>query len=291
MSERPAHTLEERLAATNNLSPAEQRVARFFIDSSEQVTFLPAAKIAATLGVSNATVVRTAQRLGYTGLPELKEELREAMLRDRVSPTDRVRRSLDEFGGDPGVLPEQMLAVAARLLGEAGRALRPDDFDRAVGLLGDADRVVVYGQPPYGALADYFAQQLRRFGRRVALIGARFGSTAEELLDVGRGDALMVILYQSVGDTTAVVLELARERGLPCVVLTDTLALAVKDYYEVALTAPRGDVDMIPTATVPLAILETLALGVAGRDRARSLAAITSRDELVKRFHQPRSDR
>jgi DNA-binding MurR/RpiR family transcriptional regulator len=283
----PEHTLEERIAAASDLAPAERQVAQFFAESADQASFLPAAKIAATLGVSTATVVRTAQRLGYTGLPELKDELQAAVLRRLPTPPERFRHSLDELTGDLGALPANLFAVQARVLTEASAILRPKDFVRAVELLGAADRIIVFGQPPYGPLAEHFANELRRYGRRVLVIGVRHEQIVEELLDVGPGDAFVVLAYYQsypAMPTLDLVLDRAREQRVRSVLITDTLALALKRRYTVALSAPRGEVDKQPTATVPLAILEALQLGISTYDRSRSLAAMATRDELRKRL-------
>lgn len=284
MPDTAEHTLEERIAAANDLAPAERKVARFFAESGEQVTFLPAAKIAAMLGVSTATVVRTAQRLGYAGLPELKDQLQAAVLRRQTTPIDRLTHSLDELTSDLGTLPAKLFASQAGLLDEAGRSLRAEDFVRAVEVLSDADRIVVYGQPPLGMLADHFANELRRYGRRVQAIGIRQGQTPEELLDLGAGDALIAIAYYQASPALGVVLDRCREQQVPRVLITDTLALALKGRYEIALSAPRGEIDRQPTAVVPLAVLEALQFGISGYDRERSLAAMTKRDELRERL-------
>src|SRR5689334_6038396 len=68
-----ATSLDERLAARRDvLRPTEQRVADFFAQHREEVAFLSATEIAKRLVTSDATVVRTAQALGYSGLQELK---------------------------------------------------------------------------------------------------------------------------------------------------------------------------------------------------------------------------
>jgi DNA-binding MurR/RpiR family transcriptional regulator len=281
------HTLEERIAATTDLAPAERRVAQFFADSAEQTSFLPAAKIAATLGVSTATVVRTAQRLGYTGIPELKDELQAAVLRRLPMPRERFRHSLDDLSDDLGALPATVLTAQSRLLTEAAQALRPEDFVRAVEVLSAANRVIVFGKSPYGPLAEHFAVSLRKYGRRVQVIGARYEQTVEELLDVGPDDAFVVLAYQQSFPTLPLldlVLDRAREQGAPTVLITDSLALALKGRYTVALSAPRGEVGKQETATVPLAILDALQLGVSAHDRSRSLAAMAARDDLRKRL-------
>lgn len=280
------HTLEERIAAAGDeLSPAERLVAQYFVDTGEEVAFLPAAKIATALGVSNATVVRTAQRLGYSGLPELKHQLQAAALRRRMTPAGRLRRSLDELAQDgDAAFPEHFMTLQARFLAEAGRSLRPEEFDLAVGLLCEAGRVVVYAQGPYWPIAELFVTGLRRFGRRALAVGARAGQTAEDLLELGPGDVLLAVAYMRVTEPTVVVLERAREQQVPSVLVTDTLALALRGHVTVALSALRGEPGTSPTAIVPLAILEALLLGVGARDRDRTLAAIAKRDELTKKL-------
>jgi DNA-binding MurR/RpiR family transcriptional regulator len=279
----PEPTLAERIAATD-LAPAERRVAQFFAESGDRTSFLPAAKIAATLGVSTATVVRTAQRLGYAGLPELKDELRAAVLRRHPSAPERLEHSLDELTADPGALPASLFALEAGLLDEAAHTLRPADYVRAVDVLGSADRIVVFCQPPYGHLGDHFATDLRRYGRRVQVIGVRHGQLVEELLDVGPGDAFVLVAYDRPTAGLDLVLDRARERRAASVLITDTLALALKGRYTVALSAPRGAVDKQPTATVPLAVLEALQFGVSGYDRSRTLTAMSERERLRKRL-------
>jgi len=51
------------------LSPGELRVAAFISEHAEDVAFLSVNDLARQLETSDATIVRTAQALGYTGFP------------------------------------------------------------------------------------------------------------------------------------------------------------------------------------------------------------------------------
>src|SRR5438552_11195618 len=102
-------SLDDRLADRfADLSPTEQRVARFFGDHREEVGFVSAIEIAQQLGTSDATVVRTAQRLGYAGLPELKRELLDT-LRTRATPALRLGRRLEQLGGEPAAILDHVM--------------------------------------------------------------------------------------------------------------------------------------------------------------------------------------
>src|SRR5438477_9737962 len=62
--------LEDRLARSERLAPAERRVAEQLIEFGPEGALLSAAALAAQLGTSDATVVRTAKALGYSGLAD-----------------------------------------------------------------------------------------------------------------------------------------------------------------------------------------------------------------------------
>src|SRR5438045_3447980 len=147
--------LDERLAERfADLSPTEQRVAHFFAEHREEVGFVSAAEIAQQLGTSDATVVRTAQRLGYAGLPELKRELL-AALRTRGTVAVRLGRRLEQIGDEPSTILDHVLSWHIQLIEEARRTLRPEAFARALEVLHNAERTVVFGIGPSGTLAEY----------------------------------------------------------------------------------------------------------------------------------------
>lgn len=273
-------TLTERIAAAADLAPAERRVARHFATAGEEIAFLPAAEIAASIGVSNATVVRTAQRLGYAGLPELRKELRAVALRHWTPPSARIEHSLDELRPDADGFAEQSMRIRAKLIEDAGVSLRDTDVRRAVKLLGEAGRIVIYSTPYFRGIAQDFSNGLRRLGRRTLLIGRDVGLLPEELIDLDRDDTVVALAFAGVTTPLELVLDRAREQRAPRILVTDTLALALRGRYSVALVAPVGELDTAPTATVPLALLETLVLAVGSLDRARTRAALDKRDEL-----------
>ena len=198
-------TLEERIAAVRpDLSPAEERVAGFFAQHREEVMFLSAVEIAGRLDTSDATVIRAAQSLGYSGLPALKAELREAM-RTRATPTLRLGRSLEDLGSDPAAVLEHVLATEIELLHDARETLRAAEFTRALELIAGSQRVVIQGLGPNAPLAEYFASRLCRMRRAALSVGAR-GQANAVLYEGGR----LIIGDGTVIDSGAFVVENGR---------------------------------------------------------------------------------
>ena len=266
-------SLDDRLADRfADLSPTEQRVARFFADHREEVGFVSAVEIAHQLGTSDATVVRTAQRLGYAGLPELKREL-VATLRTRATPALRLGRRLEQIGDQPSAILDHVLSWHIGLLEEARRTLRPEAFARAIELLHGAERILTFGIGPSAALADYMTIKLARFGRQAAAITATGMALADALLTVRRGDVLIVMDYARVYREVDVALDRAKRAGVPVVLLTDHLALELADRIDVALQAVRGRSGVLGSVVSSMVVLDALLLGIANCDRTLSLAA------------------
>ena len=278
--------LDERIAAARpDLSPAEDRVASFFAQHREEVVFLSAAEIAARLDMSDATVIRAAQSLGYSGLPDLKTELRDA-LRTRATPTLRLGRSLEELGEDPAAVLEHVLATEMELLHDARKTLRPEDFSRALDLLAKAERVVIQGLGPNAPLAEYFAARLRRMRRPALAVGERGQALADALLDMRKGDVVIVLAYDRQNPESELTLERARDLGLPSILVTDTLGLALAGQFTVALSARRAGGGMFHLSAITVVVLDTLLFGLAGRDRAGALGAAEELQEIRARINE-----
>jgi DNA-binding MurR/RpiR family transcriptional regulator len=282
--EDPKPSLDERIAATlPALSPAEERVASFFAQHREEAVFLSAADIARQLDTSDATVIRAVQSLGYSGLPALKAELQEA-LRSRATPTLRLGRSIEDHGDDPSVVLEHVLATEMQLLQDARATLRGADFARALGLIGAAQRVVIQGLGPNAPLGEYFAARLRRMRRPAVAVGARGQALADALIDMRRGDVVMVLAYDRSSLEAELTLERARDLKLPSILITDTLGLALAGQFTVALSARRAGGGMFHLSAMTVVVLDALLFGLAGQDRAAALAAADELQELRARI-------
>jgi len=277
---KPAVSLAERVAArVDQLSPSELKVATFIRLHAEDVAFLSVNELAQQLGTSDATVVRTAQTLGYTGFPDLRRELVEA-LRTRVSPALRLGRSLRSLAEPPGTVFDRAVEAQIELLQQARRSVDPDAFAQAVEILVQAERVLAFGMDAAGHLVHSFTLRLQRIGHEALPLTASGVALADALLTMRRGDALVALVYEQGPLEASVVLAEARARDVPVVLLTDTLAARFADQISVALTASRGDAGTFKTLGTTGVLLDTLLLALAARERARALLTLEQFERL-----------
>lgn len=150
-------------AALPDLAPAEQRMARFFIDRMQTVLLSSAAEIAQQAGASDATVVRTARALGFDGL----SALREALLADLVgtaSPANRLAQTLEQAGDGASAVLRHVVGIHEQALAVLASPGVAACFERSVDILAAATRRHVFGIGPSAAVAEYAALQFNRIG-------------------------------------------------------------------------------------------------------------------------------
>jgi DNA-binding MurR/RpiR family transcriptional regulator len=217
---------ERATAGVGRLSAAEQRVTRFFRENREEVLVASASALAAKVGTSDATVIRAAKALGYSGLDDLRRGVA-AELRRSLSPAARLARTLDALRNDDtafGLTIDIHLRALEGLRRDIGARL----FETAIDRLAQARRVVVFGIGPSSALADYFAIQLGRFGIEAASLAQTGLLLADGLLRLGSGDVVVILAYGRIYRELEVLLRHAGRVGLARILLTDTLGVVLR---------------------------------------------------------------
>lgn len=266
-------------AAGDRLSPAELRVARYLADHREELLLASAAALARTTGTSDATVVRTAKALGFAGLDALRRAVAEELRRD-LSPAGRVARTLQTVGDDPGSALTATLELHAEAISALGRSVSRERFDATVERMLAADRIAVFGIGPSGAIADYLAIQLGRFGIEATALTETGLLLADRLLGLRRGDLLLVLAYGRVYGELQATLDRADALDLVRVLITDSLGAELGGRVDLVLDIPRGRVDTMSLHTPTVAFLEALLVGIAARRPTETLESLRELNRL-----------
>src|ERR1700761_6432766 len=180
--------------ANQKLGEAGRRVVRFIDENRQTVLASSAAALGSYVGTSDATVVRTIQALGFTGLGDLKRAILKST--DTVStPADHMRRTLADLEKTTGQAFDGVLQAHTDGLAVLNSERCRAQIAAAVGLLDAADRIAVFGIGPSAALASYVSISLARCGRSSRTISATGSMLADQLLDLRRGDGLLILAY------------------------------------------------------------------------------------------------
>ena len=279
-----ALNFDERVADRfGEMSPAEQRVVAFFRDNREEVLIASAATLAARIKTSDATVVRATKALGFSGLDELRRTLADE-LRNSLSLTARLTRTLGEVGGDLGAAFEMTLDIHVQSLENLRQSIGVEHFREAVTYLAGAKRVVVFGIGPSSALADYLVRQMARFGVDAISLTNTGLLFADDLHGLRKGDVVVMLAYGRVYIEVETLLDEIERRKLKSILLTDTLAAALRRRVDLVLPVARGRADMLSMHTATLGLIEALLVGLATRQPAETLTSLRALNETRARL-------
>ncbi len=261
-------SFSDRLNSTlGGLTPGERRVADYLLENREAAIIASAADLAQSIGTSDATIIRTARRLGFSGLDDLRRALASDLRRD-LSLSDRLENSLDRVAGAPGSALSQTLAVVRRTLDAVEEAIA-GQFDPALEILCSARRLRIFGIGPSGHIAGYFAQQLGRLGMDAMALRQTGLQFADDLLNLQKGDAVIALAYDRPYPEVTALFDRAIALGLPVVLITSPGPLRPDHRADITLTVPRGQSDGFGIHAGTVALIEALLVGYAGLESAK----------------------
>ncbi|HEY4333341.1 MAG TPA: MurR/RpiR family transcriptional regulator [Ilumatobacteraceae bacterium] len=268
----------DRLARVGpRLSTSEARVAAHLAGAGPEILLRSAASLAATLQTSDATVLRAVRALGYSGLPELREEVAAALAEPAID--ERLRRTVT-----PGSAASTVLASTIRdhqrSLELMQQRLDEGAFERAVDVLSRGRRVTWWGTGPSAHLAGYGSMLCARIGRPAAAFTQTGAGAADELLSLVAGDAVVVLAYGRVHRHVSVLLDRAREIGCAVVLITDTLGSRVADRVDVRLAIGRGVPGLFASHAATLVVIEAVVLAVAAANLGAAEDALRTLNAL-----------
>ena len=265
--------LTARVAArAPGLSPRERAVAQYLLERPQEFTGASAAQIAEATGTSDATVVRTARSLGYTGLRDLKRAALASLTPPR-DPVVRLTRRLDRLQGGLGAVLDQVLADTTEMVGHLPATLDTTAWERAVDLVAAGDRVWAYGIGPAALAAEFLVVELTRFGHRATAVRDTGFSLADPLMGLGPGDVVVIFAPLRLFHEIDVVLERASTVGAPTILISEAVGDEQADVADVVLSMPQTADSATSEHFAGMLIARALGLELAARDRVGSVEA------------------
>lgn len=247
-----------------NLTKSEKQIADYVRKNQEESAFLSAGELAERLSLSEATLVRFARSLGFDSYPAMREVLQENFRR-RVTHSARLRSRLDDLR-ETGDIFERLVASEIDYMTQSLESVNREALHQAVDLMKNRKRIFIFGLGPSISLVELMKIRLERFGRQVIPLTTAGREFLEPLMSMTKDDLLFVICFFDVTPALQLVLDYARDVYCPVVMLTDTLGSIIGDKAEVVLSAKRGPVAGFHSFVVPMTIINSILLAMAGEE-------------------------
>lgn len=221
-----------------------------------ELPFETAKSIAERVGVSQMTVSRYLRRLGYDGLEELKQEMRNGSSRTAWQVKGKFERLQDDVR--QGRLLAELIQQQIDDLGRIYELTLSHEWQQAVRALVEAEEVYVAAFQNVRGVAQYFASQISYARPKVQFVDGLNGTYAE-LLD-GSCDNRCLFLFdvRRFAFKARPLAEEAQRAGVKVILLTDDACVWAKEVSDIPIIMPGARGPLWDGAGTTLSLLDLM---------------------------------
>lgn len=202
----------------DDLTKNHKVIANWILENPERIPFQPVQDLSKEIGISDAPIVRFAQRIGFKGYAELKEALAEGVV-DRLN--NIAIPKLDELGHEQDSILTHVANQDIKNIRKTLKEIDTRSFDEAVSSILKADRIHIVGLGISYLMARILAYQLRQTGQSARAFRHGENSFAEESLFVNQHDLFIPISFPPYSRETIILSKRMATKGIPILAITD----------------------------------------------------------------------
>ena len=257
-----------------SFSKGQRQIATYIMEHYEKAAYMTAARLGATVNVSESTVVRFATELGFEGYPEFQRAI-QAIIRNRLTSFQRIEVT-NQLIGDGNVV-ERILITDADKIRHTAEDIDSDAFDRAVEALLKAKKIYIMGVRSSAHLAGFLNMGMRRMFDNIKMIQSTAGSEVfEQMISIGEDDVLVAISFPRYSKRVVAAVEFAHNVGANVISLTDSPQSPIALHADQLLTAHTDMASFVDSLVAPLSIINALIVAL----------SIRKQHDLSERLHR-----
>lgn len=271
-----------------HLSKGQKLLATYITEHYDKAVYLTASRLGSVVGVSESTVVRFANELGYDGYPSLQRALEE-LVKKRLTTLQRIEVSKERVKKNhvlTSVLQSDMENIKATL-----ESVNESEFRHAVELLKSARRIYILGVRSCAALASFLGFYLNFICDDVRLIHTNSVSeTFEQMLNVDEKDVVVGISFPRYSKRTVKVMEFVKSRGSACIAITDSQLSPLVAYADSVLMCRSDMISFADSLVAPLSVINALIVALSQEKQGEMMKSLSKLEKIWKEYDVYDSD-
>lgn len=249
------------------MSKGHKLIANYILEHYDKAAFMTAAKLGATVGVSESTVVRMASELGFDGYPALQRALQDVM-RNKLTAVQRIDVTSDQIGENE--VMEKVLNFDMERIRKTLEESSKEDFNQCVDKIMDSKAIYIIGARSSAALATFIKYYFNLIFPDVKLVTASTASEMfEQIMRIGSDDVMIGISFPRYSNQTVTALKYAKAHGAKVIAITDSKSSPLVPYSDNVLIARSDMASFVDSLVAPLSLINALIVAVSIRAKDR----------------------
>ena len=260
-------------AQYSRLSKGQKLIAQYIINNYDKVAFMTASKLGEAVGVSESTVVRFANALGYAGYPKLQEGLQE-LIKNKLTTVQRVEMANEDYSDDSIIL-SKVLKSDIDNIKTTSEDLDEKAFEEASNRILKSRKIYILGMRSSFTVAQYLAFYFNVILDNVQLIRIDMGDPYQQIVRMNEDDILIVFSFPRYSKQSHQVAKYAKSKGAYIVSITDSSFAPVAPLSDNILLVKSNMASFVDSLVAPMSVANALIISVAMKET----------DDIKKYFH------
>ena len=258
----------------------QKKVADFFLEHIDLVALLPIRDVAQRAEVSEASIVRFGQMLGYRGYKELKDEL-STTLKKQISPTRHVELAVTEKAKTPDIFK----LVAHNVITNINDTIKSIDintFSQVVDSIITAKRIYCLGLELSHHLSRLMTFLLRQYSYDAQYLSVDFLQYREQIAYMNPDDLLISFSFTPYSRLTVEAVAFSKNKGIPSIAFTDKRTAPVSEYSTYCLQIKTDNIMFSNSLGAVVTVMNAIIIELNFRDKERTINALKIIEDNIK---------
>jgi len=267
----------------NKFSKSQKLIATYLLKQSDKAAFFTAANLGKVVGVSESTVVRFADILGYEGYPALQKDLQDR-IKNKLNTVSRLKKSIKAANGGESILYEVFRNDMDNIQKTMDNISR-ESFNRLVEEMLNADSIYIIGLHNAASLAYFMGLNLNIILKNVTTIGYSSSDVFERLINISKKDLLIGISFPRYTLRTIEIVKFAKKRRAKTAAITDSVISPLAQLADISVFADSNLNSFINSFTAPLSLINALVTAVGVKKKKEALKSLANLEEIWNKYN------
>ncbi len=263
----------------SDLPKNQKKMADYFIDNFDRIPFLSVQEVSKATGSSVASVVRFAQRTGFSGYSELRDAIAES-LQNQLSG----KMIFPLF--DKRKVEEDLLTAVANQdiqnINDTLTLIERDNFRKAVREIGKAGRVFTAGLGISYLLAEILAYQLTQVGIDASVFKHDYTIFHEQIMFLNKKDLVIAFSFPPYSKETIEACEYAQSKGIKIIAITNKEASPVTHFSDINLVVQSENMLYTNSFAAISVVINAIATECALKNKQKAEKVLNESDRLTE---------
>lgn len=264
-----------------DMSRSQEKLASYILHNTNTVPFYTVARLAKQAEVSEASVVRFAVFLGFSGYRELQSHMQNSV-RMQLSTKDRMKMSTQVYEGSDQVIYDIFRDDVANIESTMGN-LDSKALMKAADHLTKGHKIYISANRSAASLGIFLQYYLDMMIGNAQLLGS-IETGPEQLYGLDEKDVVIGIGFSRYSASTVNMMGFAKEQGATTIVITDNLLSPLVPHADVALTASSELPTFFDSFVAPLSLINALITVIGKQKMNESGTRLERLEEIWERF-------